>query len=84
MPNSGRDRVECTIVGPSGAQDPSPDSFSNQIIDVLKANNFSIPETEIYSGNIWEYYAIIIIIPVIKRLIHITFCYYVVVSIRVL
>ena len=54
MPNSGRDRVECTIVGPAGAQDSSPDSFLNQIIeiiDVLRVNNFSIPETEIYSGN---------------------------------
>ena len=52
VPNSGRDRVECTIAGPAGAQDPSPGSFSNQIIDVLRANNFSIPETEIYSCDI--------------------------------
>ena len=44
--------MECTVVGPNDPQDQSlnPDSFLNQIVAVLRANNFSIPETEISSG----------------------------------
>ena len=44
--------MECTIVGPTDPQDQSlsPDSFSNQIIAVLRANNFTVQGTEISSG----------------------------------
>ena len=50
--DTGRDRVECTIVGPTDPRDQSlsPDSFSIQIITVLRANNFTVPGTEIRSG----------------------------------
>ena len=48
----GRNRVECTIVGPTDPNDQSlsPDSFQNQIIAVLRADNFSVAGTEISSG----------------------------------
>ena len=48
-----RDRVECTIVGPNNPSDQSvsPDNFLNQIMSVLKANNFAITGTETISGD---------------------------------
>ena len=48
----GRDRVECTIVGPIDPQDQSlsPDRFLDQIITVLRGNNFTIEGTEATSG----------------------------------
>ena len=46
--------MECVIVGPDDPQDQSlsPDIFLSQITAVLRANNFSVPDTEISSGTI--------------------------------
>ena len=52
--DTGRDRVECIIIGPDDPmnQELTPDKFLSQITVVLRANNFSVSETEISSGSV--------------------------------